>query len=103
MDDLPFHPAAALEAVEASTYLEEARVGYSEKFEAELDRLCGRIAEHPRSGSPLDGYPSELDVRSYRMDVFRYSLIVVTIEGAPMVLAVAHHGRKPGYWRDRLE
>ena len=58
MDDLPFHPAAALEAVEAS---------------------------------------------SYGMDVFRYSLIVVTIEGAPMVLAVAHHGRKPGYWRDRLE
>lgn len=103
MDELPFHPAAVLEAVEASTYLEKARVGYSEKFEAELDRLCGRIAEHPRSGSPLDGYPSDLDVRSYRMDVFRYSLIAATIEGAPTILAVAHHGRKPGYWRNRLK
>ena len=103
MDDLPFHPAALREAVKASIYLEEARFGYSEKFENELDRLCARIVEHPKSGSHLEGYPPELDVRSYRMETFRYSLIVVAINGDPMVYAVAHQHRKPGYWRDRLK
>ncbi len=103
MEELRFHPAAALEAIEASAYLEESRLGYSEKFETELDRLCARIIDYPRSGTRLPDYPGELEVRSYRMQIFRYSLIVATINGAPVVLAVAHHHRKPGYWRDRVE
>ncbi len=105
MEELRFHPAAALEAIEAieaSAYLEESRLRYSEKFEAELDRLCARIIDHPRSGTRLPDYPGELEVRSYRMQIFRYSFFVATVNGAPVVLAVAHH-RKRGNWRDRVE
>jgi len=54
------------------------------------------------AGSSLDEYPVEFDVRSYRMNTFRYSLVVATVDGEPMVYAVAHQHRRPGYWRDRL-
>lgn len=40
--------------------------------------------------------------RSFRMNTFRYSLIVVTLDGEPMVYAVTHQHRKPAYWRSRL-
>ena len=103
MSQLAFHPAARKEAVKASLYLENARFGYGDKFEEELVRLSGHIVEHPNSGSPLDGYPADLDVRAYRMQTFRYSLIVAKIDGVPMVCAVAHQHRKTGYWRDRLK
>lgn len=102
MHELAFHPAASKEAVEASAYLEAARFGYGDKFEDELGELCSHITEHPESGSPVRGYPPQFDVRSYRMRTFRYSLIVATVAGVPLVYAVAHQHRKPGYWRDRL-
>lgn len=102
MAELRFAPEARAEAVIASIYLEEARIGYGEKFEQELDRVCERIAAYPRSGSTLPGYPPELDVRSYRMKTFRYSVIVAQVDQNPLVCAVAHHNREPGYWRDRL-
>jgi hypothetical protein len=33
---------------------------------------------------------------------FRYSLIVASVQGEPVVFAVAHQHRRPGYWADRL-
>jgi plasmid stabilization system protein ParE len=102
MRDIPFYPAARAEAVAAARYLESERAGYGEKFEAELDELCHRIAQFPRSGSHLGDYPSELDVRSYMLSRVRYPLIVATAGGGPMVYAVAHLHRRPGYWQDRL-
>src|SRR5688572_6815418 len=101
MPGLSFHPAARAEAVAAAIYLEAERSGYGEKFEDELGHLGDRIINHPRSGSRLEGYPGELEVRSFRMQSFRYSLIVATVDGEPMVYAVAHQHRRPGYWRDR--
>jgi plasmid stabilization system protein ParE len=101
--EIGFHPAARAEAVAASVYLESERPGYGARFAMEFEELCGRLARHPKSGTPLPGYPRELDVRSYAMTTFRYSLIVAIIEGDPMVFAIAHQHRKPGYWRDRLK
>ena len=102
MDELSFHPAARVEAVRASVYLESARDGYGEKFEDELAQLCERIVAHPQSGTLVPGYPREFDVRAYSMRTFRYSLIVATVDGTSMVYAVAHQHQKPGYWSARL-
>lgn len=102
-DEIRFHPAARAEAVAAAVYLEAERVGYGEKFDLELVGLCERIVLHPKSGSRLDEQPDEFEVRSFRMKTFRYSLIVATVDDEPMVYAVAHQHRKPGYWRERLK
>jgi hypothetical protein len=102
MVELQFHPAARAEAVAASEYLESERIGYGSLFEDELDRLLERIAQYPKSGRHLHGYSLELDIRAYPMTTFRYSVIVALIDGRPIVYAIAHHHRKPGYWQNRL-
>lgn len=102
MADLPFHPAAKAEAITASLYLESQREGYGSKFELELDELLGRIEQFPKSSPRLSDYPEALDVRTFRMATFRYSVIVASPDGEPMVYAVAHQHRRPGYWVDRI-
>lgn len=103
MTEIPFHPAARAEAVAASLYLESQRVGYGEKLEEELDALLARIGELPKSGQRLPGYPEALDVRAFPMSTFRYSLIVASPGGLPMIYALAHQHRRPGYWLERIE
>lgn len=72
-------------------------------FVEDLGELCDLILRHPKSGTPMTGYPPELDVRSYPMSTFRYSLIIAITDDTPMVYAVAHQHRMPGYWRNRLK
>ncbi len=102
MGELQFHPAARAEAVAAAIYLEHERIGYGDKFDAELADVCERIALYPHSGSKLSIGRSELVVRAHPMKTFRYSLIVALADETAIVYAVAHHGRRPGYWSDRL-
>jgi toxin ParE1/3/4 len=102
MAELEFHPAARAEAVAASEYLESERIGYGVLFEDELDHLLERIGTFPKSGRRLQGYSPELDVRAYPMATFRYSVVVAIMDGQPIVYAIAHHHRKPGYWQSRL-
>jgi hypothetical protein len=77
-------------------------VGYGEKFEAEVAATLQRIDEFPNSGSVPAGFPEGVVVQAFPLRVFRYSLIVVFERDEPVVYAVAHQHRKPGYWKDRL-
>jgi hypothetical protein len=43
-----------------------------------------------------------MEARAFPLRVFRYSLMVVFEGDEPVVYAVAHQRRKPGYWKDRL-
>jgi hypothetical protein len=102
MAELEFHPAARAEAVAASEYLESERIGYGEVFEDELDQLLERIAAYPKSGRRIHRYSPELDIRAYPMTTFRYSVIAAIGDGEPIIYAIAHHHRTPGYWQNRL-
>jgi plasmid stabilization system protein ParE len=102
MDDLRFHPAARAEFIEAIVYHEQQRPGYGEKLVTEVEGLLERAARFPASGSPLPGYPPELDVHAWRLQTFRYSLIIADVKGERIVCAVAHERRRPGYWANRM-
>jgi hypothetical protein len=54
-----FHREARLEYIEALLLLEEQRIGYGEKFEAEVEAVLKRIEEFPKSASLLKGFPTE--------------------------------------------
>lgn len=97
-----FHPDARAEYVAALLEIEEHRAGYGEKFETEVFAVLGRAAEFPRSGARVDGYPVELDLRTFPLRLFRYTLFIAFGGGDVVVYAVAHQHREPGYWRDRL-
>ena len=102
MDSLRFHPAARAEFIEATVYLENHRPGYGLEFADAVEQLIERIIQLPESGAPLPGYPPELDVRAFKLRRFPYSLIVAVVDGTPMVEAVAHQSRRPGYWANRI-
>ncbi|HEU4886948.1 MAG TPA: type II toxin-antitoxin system RelE/ParE family toxin [Thermoanaerobaculia bacterium] len=89
-------PAEA-EVEEAVAYFDEQRPGLGDRFEQDLLAAVSFVSEHPFSGKPL----SEL-VRKFRLRTFRYNLIYVIDESEIVIVAVAHHRRRPGYWHGRL-
>lgn len=98
-----FHPDARVEYVDALVYVEERRAGYGEKFETEVLAALERALQFPGSGAQVQGYPEDLNLRSFPLRVFRYSLMIGFEDDEAIVYAVAHQHRKPGYWRDRLK
>jgi hypothetical protein len=97
-----FHREARLEYIEALLLLEEQRIGYGEKFEAEVEAVLKRIEEFPKSASLLKGFPTEIEARAFPLRTFRYSLMVVLEGDTAVVYAVAHQHRMPGYWKRRI-
>lgn len=91
-----FHDLAEAELNEAATYYAEARPGLGEAFIAEVQRAVDRIA-----ATPLAGQAVEKDVRWWLVTRFPYSVLYRACDDHIRVLAIAHHKRRPFYWRGR--
>ena len=93
---------AADEAVEAAARYEEQRPGlgieFAQSFHAALDLLEEEIV--PLSNMP--GEAGRAGAKRLVLSRFPYDVVVQQHRDALIVLAVAHHSRRPGYWRDRL-
>ena len=96
------HAAAAEEAAEAAAWYEQERPGLGVEFEhavyAALDWLEQEIV-------PLTSVPGAAGARGVKRLMLRrfpYAVIVRERGAEIVVIAVAHHARRPGYWRDRL-
>lgn len=92
-----FLKPAEAEAEEAVAYFDQQRPGLGDRFEQDLLATVSFVIEHPLSGQSLNER-----VRKFRLRTFRYNLIYVIDELEIVVLAVAHHRRRPGYWHSRL-
>ncbi|MEP7213207.1 MAG: type II toxin-antitoxin system RelE/ParE family toxin [Acidobacteriota bacterium] len=66
--------------------------GFLDDVQRSIDRLC----LHPNTGTILSG-----ELRSSRLSRFPFSLIYYIEPDSIVVVAVAHHSRRPGYWRER--
>ena len=89
--------AARQELVEASSQIEAARRGYGEAFLNLFDEKVLLLLEHPNMGPRIEGR-----VRSLSMLDFPYKIIYAPSGDVLLIIAVAHHRRRPGYWSDRL-
>lgn len=98
-----FHPDARAEYVAALLYIDERREGYGEKLESEVFAAVDRALQFPGSGARVEGYPKGLDLRTFPLHDFPYSLIIGFDTDEAIIYGVAHQHREPGYWRDRLE
>lgn len=92
-----FLKPAEAEVDEAVVYFDEQRAGLGDRFEQDLLATVTFVSEHPLSVKPLTDR-----VRKFGLRTFRYSLIYVVEEREIVIVAVAHHRRRPGYWRNRL-
>ena len=89
-----FHERASDEAVETFRYYEERVPGLGVSFLLDLEEAGRLIGEHPEASPLVDG-----EIRRKLFRRFPYSLLYVVEPGRILVLAVAHHKRRPGYWR----
>ena len=91
-------PEARLEAMAAADWYDEQSPGLGTEFLTELEEAQAGVLAFPESGSP-----EEFSTRSRTLHRFPYSIIYrMTPEGV-LVVAVAHHSRRPDYWHERLE
>lgn len=91
------HPEAEVDLREAAEhYRERAGSSLSHSLFAEFEHSVNLLLQHPGLGAIW-----RHGKRRHVMRRFPYSLIYAVLADEIRILAVAHHSRRPGYWRDR--
>lgn len=97
MTDVPFLPAAQAELLRIIEQYDAEDPGLVADFLDEAEHATQRIAAFPEHGSPyLRG------TRRVLLRRFPFSLVYQGDPGDPVIVAVAHHRQRPGYWVSRL-
>jgi plasmid stabilization system protein ParE len=93
-----FLPEADEEFREAARYYENGASGVGLAFITEVHRVISVVISHPRSAKKVRG-----NIRSKVLIHFPYSLFYSIESDLILIVAVAHHKRRPTYWRCRLK
>lgn len=97
MIPIQYHEAAEIELLNEIGYLELRASGLGRRFYAEVCRTEHFIAQFPESAEEI-----RPGIRKRILRKFRYSLIYSREKDSILILAVAHHSRRPGYWVGRV-
>jgi plasmid stabilization system protein ParE len=89
-------PEAEDDLAEAAVFLEGRVPGLGERLTAEVEHAIERLRENPHVGPHLGR-----GVHKLRVNRFPYNLVYRVLSTEVLVLAVAHHRRRPSYWRGR--
>ena len=92
---LHFHPAASEELQEAHFWYKERSPLSAAAFASEIEVAILRIARAPLR------YPTSDGTRRFQLRRFPYTVVFEISKVGIVVLAIAHHKRHPGYWRER--
>jgi plasmid stabilization system protein ParE len=96
MTPVRYHQAAEDELLNEIGYLELRVPGLGRRFYAEVRRAESVITRFPESAKEV--LPG---IRKYNLRKFRFSLIYSIEKDGLLMLAVAHHSRRPQYWLPR--
>lgn len=97
MTPIQYHEAAEAELLKELGYLELQAKGLGRRFYSEVlgaERLIARFPESAEEIRP--------QIRKRILRKFRYSLIYSIEKDFILILAVAHHSRRPEYWVGRV-
>jgi plasmid stabilization system protein ParE len=89
-----FHPKAREEMSESVDFYEARLDGLGLRFLTAVEQTVERISTHPEAGTPLAG-----ECRKRVVSGFPYNIIYRVWQDYIYLVAVAHHSRRPGYWR----
>ncbi|WP_163560295.1 hypothetical protein [Halomonas sp. NO4] len=92
---------ASQEAIEAAAWYEYEQPGLGDEFFAAIDAAIDVIEENFIPLSPLAEESGDTGAKRLILERFPYDIIVLELPEESVVIAVAHHSRKPGYWRER--
>ncbi len=94
--------AAAEEAAEAAAWYERERPGLGAEFEQAIDAALDILEQDVIPLTLLKGAAGTRGVKRLLLRRFPYSIVVQESATELLVIAFAHHARRPGYWRERL-
>lgn len=97
MKPVDYHEAAEEELLSEIGYLELQPAGLGRRFFGEVRRAENLISQFPELAAEI--LPG---IRKHVLRKFRYSLIYAVETDRLLILAVAHHSRRPGYWIGRV-
>lgn len=92
---------AAEEFEEAAAWYEREQEGLGGRFIEAFEHALQLLAEKNTPLIPVDGKAGPKGARKLILHKFPFSLIVHELPEVIVVVALAHHSRKPGYWRSR--
>jgi toxin ParE1/3/4 len=99
---LRIHPAAETDLIAAVQWYEDRRPGLGERFLAEAVEAFLAVERHPRRFAKAR-YQTTREIRRHLLAHFPYSVVYEIRDAECLVVAIAHAGRRPIYWRDRLK
>jgi len=88
---------ARRELLEARDYYDEQRRGYGERFVEAVEREFELLLQFENIGKSVGG-----GVRRRTLSHWPYGVYYRLRGDELIIIAVAHHRRRPGYWRSRL-
>ncbi|HEY0371868.1 MAG TPA: type II toxin-antitoxin system RelE/ParE family toxin [Thermoanaerobaculia bacterium] len=90
------HEEAEKELDDAIAVIESARSDWGFRFLAAFDLAIVTIMEYPDIGRRAGRF------RIFTMAEWPYKIVYTLERDLIFITAVAHHKRKPGYWRKRV-
>ena len=96
------HAAAAEEAAEAAARYEKERSGLGSEFDHAVNAALDLLEEDFVPLVSVPGAAGAQGVKRLLLRRFPYAVIVYEQSAEILVLAFAHHSRRPGYWRGRI-
>ncbi|WP_341581718.1 hypothetical protein [Marinobacter metalliresistant] len=94
---------ASQEAIEAAAWYESEQPGLGAEFSAAVDATIDVIEENVIPLSPLPQEVGDTGAKRLILERFPYDIVAIELPEEAVVIAVAHHSRKPGYWRKRSQ
>jgi ParE toxin of type II toxin-antitoxin system, parDE len=92
-----FLASAEEEMSEASLFYDAASGGLGNDFLDDVQQAIDRLCEYPQAGKPVSS-----NLRRMLLHRFPFSIFYSVETDVILVVAIAHHGRRPGYWESRV-
>jgi len=93
-----FLSAADDEMIEAAVFYDAASNGLGNDFLEDVQQAIDRLCVYPMSGEAVAPGLRKILLHRFPFNVM-YSIETDVI----LVIAIAHHGRQPGYWQTRVD
>lgn len=92
-----FLSAAEDEMSEAALFYDEASAGLGNDFLSDVQQAIDKLREYPKAGRPIATH-----LRGMLLNRFPFSIIYSEETDTILIVSIAHHRRRPGYWQSRL-
>lgn len=96
MTGVRFHDDASTELNEAALFYASLLPDLGRAFAAEAKKTVQLIQAYPDLAAPIGGKLRKLVIHR-----FPFSIIYSHQANEILILAIAHHRRRPGYWKTR--